>query len=77
MAGFRSQFVYVLLNEDKEIQCICKKRDNAERQIPESKRNNRQQLGNRIDWVYGRKNKWTLRQIKLLDGNDLFPQDGF
>lgn len=77
MAGFRSQFVYVLLNEDNVIQCICKKRDNAERQIPENKRNNRQQLGNRIDWAYGRNNKWTLRQIKLLDGDDLFPQDGF
>ena len=77
MAGFRSQFVFVLFDEKNNIHCIAKKRDNAERQIPEDKRNVRKQLDNRIDWAYGRHNRWTLRQMKLLDGDDLFSQDNF
>lgn len=77
MAGFKNQFVFVLFDENNEIHCICKKRENAERQIPENKRNVRMQLVNRIDWAYGRFEPWTLKQIKLLDGDDLFAQDNF
>lgn len=77
MAGFRSQYVFVLFDDKGEISCIAKKRDNAERQIPEGKRNVKRQCDNRIDWAYGRHDPWTLRQIKLLDGDDLFAQDGF
>lgn len=57
--------LYIVLDDRKKLRCICKKQENAEFKVPQSKRYCKEQQANRTDWLYGRSNKWLIRPVEV------------
>lgn len=68
--GLNFNFVYLVYNHKGEIVEVYKRKDNAVEAIPEKKRiYPRQETAN--IWCYGKSHSWKIREIKVIDSNDL------
>lgn len=70
--AFHYERVFVVLDENGEIQGIYKKENNAIDSLPESKRNFPQEVTKFGDWQYGKgSTAWRITERKIKDSADI------